>query len=139
MARLTIEEVRARRPRDTEEDREARAALKKLTDKLVKAWIAEHLTHDYYEDWPDLGVPKTKPDDGIGYTYYEPKGSTMNDRCIWTTRRMFDGKFWAMRFSYHRTGVHKGNFVLVKSSLRRRAKRMDAKEIASRYWVASGE
>lgn len=90
-----------------------------LRDKLIARWAQRHAEWPTRETWPDLGAGEG----GTSYTYWRHRPRA--DRWVYTTARMFDGKFWSFRYRWNAT---RGMYVLVKGSIRRHAKRKDAKE-----------
>lgn len=88
-------------------------AEKVLRDKIIRRWQERH---DVFRHRWDTGYKS----DTARVTYYDGD----YDRWCYTTGRMFDGKFWSFRYRWVRST---GQWKLVRSSLRRHAKRKDAK------------
>lgn len=98
-----------------------------LVKRLREAWKDKHAVWDAEIDWLDL----VTEDGGEGYTYFHLRGMEHPGvprehlpRVIYTTQRMFDGKFWSAVFVYKRT---KHQYVLRRDSVKYHAKRKDAK------------
>jgi hypothetical protein len=81
---------------------------------------------DQMVTWEDFEAYMNAEEDR-GYLYWSNSGRRRAPRCLWTTKRMFDGKFWSMQFVYRQSGEHAGRYVLQKTSVRYHAKRKDAK------------
>lgn len=98
------------------------AAEKTMRDKIRKAWIEKHTvwgpmrqTHAFsFEDF------------GARYAWYRNDRSTESSICVYTTERMFDGRFWVMRYRYVKV---RRQWELERGTIRYRAKRKDAKAI----------
>jgi hypothetical protein len=88
---------------------------KRFRDKLIERW------KDRHEVWPDRFDTGMRADEAT-VTYWGHRVG--QDRWAYTTTRMFDGKFWSFRY---RWVASRKDYVLVRSSVRRHAKRKDAK------------
>lgn len=82
-------------------------------------WIESHTV------WgPQLRCPWIATEFGARYTAVRSHDALRI--VVWTTSRMFDGRFWAMRFVWIKA---RGQYELQRSTIRYRARRKDAKAI----------
>lgn len=91
-------------------------AEKTLRDKLIRRWTERN---EVYHDYIDTGISGQR----ASWTFWGHRQG--QDKWCYTTKRMFDGKFWSFRY---RWSASRRAYVLVRSSLRRHAKRKDAKQ-----------
>lgn len=97
-------------------------AERAVRDRLRRSWEERH------SEWPPTTRREPRPfipfeDFGARYGWLVPPGEG-DSIVIWTTGRMFDGRFWAMEYRWR---ASRRRYVLVRGSIRRRAKRKDAK------------
>lgn len=88
-------------------------AEKAIRDRIIKRWIERH---SVYRRNFDNGYLRER----ASVTRWEGD----DDMWCYSTTRMFDNKFWSFRYTWSRS---KGQWVLIKTSLRRHGKRKDAK------------
>src|SRR5438270_11591325 len=91
-------------------------AERQMRDRILKRWMEKHAV---YSDTMLKGITSGE---NVRFTYWGHR--TGQDRWLYTTERMFDGKFWSMRYRYV---ASRRRYELVKSSVRRHAQRKDAK------------
>lgn len=89
-------------------------AEKALRDRIIRRWMERN---EIYTDSIDTG----NRDEVASWSFWGHRQG--EDKWCYTTRRMFDGKFWSFRYRWSKP---RGSYVLVRSSLRRHAKRKDA-------------
>lgn len=95
-------------------------AERAVRDRLRRSWEERH------DVWPltsDRRPFIPFEEFGARYAWLERPGDG-ESVIIWTTQRMFDGRFWAMEYRWR---ASRRRYVLVRGSIRRRAKRKDAK------------
>jgi hypothetical protein len=88
---------------------------KRIIAGLRRRWEERHAV---YRDTWNTGLSG----EIVSFTYWSHRPG--EDRCCYTTERMFDRKFWSMRYRYVKS---RSRYELVRSSIRRHAKRKDAK------------
>lgn len=88
---------------------------RRIIERLRKRWEERHAV---YSDTMDNGLTDTP----VRFTYWRHRIG--QDRWLYTTQRMFDRKFWSMRYRYVRS---RGRYELVRSSIRRHGTRKAAK------------
>jgi hypothetical protein len=103
-------------------------AEKAIRDRIIRRWIERHPSFPSIQRMRfDTGFK----DDTARVRYWEGD----DDVWLYTTTRMFDNRFWSFRYTWNRS---RGEWVLVKTSLRRHGKRKVAKERANTEGVAAG-
>ncbi len=104
----------------TEEERGIAATERKLRDHLRKVWIAQHRV------WGDSPRRYAWSPTEFGARYTAYRSQDGQRLTLYTTTRMFDGRFWAMSYRYVKV---RKRYELEQGTVKFRAKRKDAKAI----------
>lgn len=95
-------------------------AERSMRDRARKTWIEKHSV------WGTQSGRYPWTDEEFGAPYRGFRSSNGRYIAVYTTGRMFDGRFWVMRYRFVQA---RGRFELERGTLKHRAKRKDAKAI----------